>query len=315
MGDQDRSTTWTRAFRRRAVEAFGVSRATIHHWTETGQLDRDLAAGERVCTATAGGVRSLQGDHRLLEAFPKLSAKRLFDEVRAALPGRLRPREGLRACDPAARARRGAGPVRDAAGAPGPGGLRDVHASLGPALCLGDRPRLLPAAVAGQTMAVLMEALESAFDQFGAGGAAVRPDARCGAVRRSRRRRRPGTEREFLRFAAHWGFLPRSGIDEGQGGAPDSLHSRELLLRPLFVNDDDLNEQAARCWRARPTSPARHDGGTSHRPVRARRAGGASPAIGPYRRLAPPGPETQRLLSATVEVERRPLSVYAEALQ
>ena len=26
---------------------FGVSRATIHHWTETGQLDRDLAAGAR----------------------------------------------------------------------------------------------------------------------------------------------------------------------------------------------------------------------------------------------------------------------------
>ena len=26
---------------------FGVSRATIHHWSETGQLDRDLAAGAR----------------------------------------------------------------------------------------------------------------------------------------------------------------------------------------------------------------------------------------------------------------------------
>ena len=41
-------------------------------------------------------------------------------------------------------------------------------------------------------------------------------------------------------------------------------------------------------------------------------------AIGPYRRLGlrqAPEPAPQRLLSATVEVERRPLSVYAEALQ
>ena len=41
-------------------------------------------------------------------------------------------------------------------------------------------------------------------------------------------------------------------------------------------------------------------------------------AIGPYRRLGlrqAPEPAPQRLLPATVEVERRPLSVYAEALQ
>ncbi len=35
-----------------------------------------------------------------------------------------------------------AGPVRDAGGAPGPGGLRDVHAPLGPSPCPGDRARL-----------------------------------------------------------------------------------------------------------------------------------------------------------------------------
>ena len=67
---------------------FGVNRRTIHSWVETGQLDRDLSAG-------AGGYRRRPPVvHKLdtykaiidarLEEFPKLSAKRLFDEVRAA---------------------------------------------------------------------------------------------------------------------------------------------------------------------------------------------------------------------------------------
>ena len=45
---------------------------------------------------------------------------------RGGLSGRLQARAGLRAGDAAARAGRGAGPVRDAGGAAGPGRLRDV---------------------------------------------------------------------------------------------------------------------------------------------------------------------------------------------
>ncbi|MYI68126.1 MAG: hypothetical protein F4103_05020 [Boseongicola sp. SB0673_bin_14] len=66
---------------------FGVSRRTIHHWVATGQLDHDLAAG-----ATRPALRRRRS-HKLepykpmndarLEAFPKLSAQRLFDEVRS----------------------------------------------------------------------------------------------------------------------------------------------------------------------------------------------------------------------------------------
>ena len=67
---------------------FGVSRRTIHNWVGTGQLDRDLAARcARVFAPSAGGHKLAPYkaiiDARL-EAFPKLSAKRLFDEVRAA---------------------------------------------------------------------------------------------------------------------------------------------------------------------------------------------------------------------------------------
>ena len=54
---------------------FGVNRRTIHNWVDTGQLDRDLAAGARGYSPRPPVA---------LEAFPKLSAKRLFDEVRAA---------------------------------------------------------------------------------------------------------------------------------------------------------------------------------------------------------------------------------------
>ena len=60
----------------------------IHHWTETGQLDRDLAAGARGYAPRPLVAHKLDPYKAIidarLEAFPKLSAKRLFDEVRAA---------------------------------------------------------------------------------------------------------------------------------------------------------------------------------------------------------------------------------------
>ncbi len=68
---------------------FGVSRRTIHEWTETGQLDRDvLPGGARYKPRPPMGHKldPYKGiiDARL-EEYPKLSAKRLFDEIRAAV--------------------------------------------------------------------------------------------------------------------------------------------------------------------------------------------------------------------------------------
>ena len=67
---------------------FGVNRRTIHNWNDTGQLDRDLAAGARGYTPRPPVAHKLDPYKAIidarLEAFPKLSAKRLFDEVRAA---------------------------------------------------------------------------------------------------------------------------------------------------------------------------------------------------------------------------------------
>ena len=67
---------------------FGVNRRTLHNWVDTGQLDRDLAAGARGYSPRPPVAHKLDPYKAIidarLEAFPKLSAKRLFDEVRAA---------------------------------------------------------------------------------------------------------------------------------------------------------------------------------------------------------------------------------------
>ena len=67
---------------------FGVNRRTIHKWVDAGQLDQDLAAGARGYSPRPPVAHKLDPYKAIidarLEAFPKLSAKRLFDEVRAA---------------------------------------------------------------------------------------------------------------------------------------------------------------------------------------------------------------------------------------
>ena len=85
-----------------------------------------------------------------------------------------------------------------------------------------------------------------------------------------------------------------------------------------FVNDEDLNEQAL-LW-LEGTANLRRHGTTGERPVeRFERdeRGALLPLAGcPYRRLGArqlPKP-ARRLLPVTVDVERRPLSAYAEAV-
>ena len=67
---------------------FGVSRRTIHEWIETCQLDRHLSSGWTRYAARPQGEQRLDPYKGIIESrlgeFPKLSAQRLFDEVRAA---------------------------------------------------------------------------------------------------------------------------------------------------------------------------------------------------------------------------------------
>ena len=90
MGDQDvvEALSGPGRLEGGVVEAVRGEPSDIHYWIETGQLDQDLAAGARGYTPRPPVAHKLDPykgiiDARL-EAFPKLSAKRLFDEVRAA---------------------------------------------------------------------------------------------------------------------------------------------------------------------------------------------------------------------------------------
>ena len=155
---------------------FGVNRRTIHNWVDTGQLDRDLAAGARGYSPRPPVAHKLAPYKAIidarLEAFPKLSAKRLFDEVRAAgYPGcysrvndyvrATRPREPVETLvrfeTPAGRQ----GQV-DFGTFTLPWGRR--HALV---IVLGYSRLLWLHFYTRQTMPVLMEGLESAFDRFG----------------------------------------------------------------------------------------------------------------------------------------------------
>ena len=314
---------------------FGVSRTTIHHWVKTGQLERELLAGPRGYSPRPPVAHKLDPykgiiDARL-EAFLKLSAKRLFDEVRAAgYPGSYesvkiyvratRPREPVDA------------PVRfeTPAGRQGqvdfgtftlPWGRR--HALV---IVLGYSRLLWLRFYPRQTMAVLMEALESAFDRFGGVPEELLFDQMRAVVLSDDRASGGGLvlNAEFLRFAAHWGFMPRScrpyrARTKGKVERPIRYIRDGFFYGREFANDDDLNEQAAGWLEA--TANVRRHATTGERPVerfeRDERAALLPLAVAPYRRLGlrqapPPRP---RHVAATVDVERRPLSVYAEALQ
>ena len=314
---------------------FGVSRRTIHEWVVTGQLDRDLSSGGSRYSPRPRVPHKLDPyagiiDSRL-EEFPGLSAQRLFDEVRAAgYPGgysrvrdyvrAVRPRE---APEPVVRFETPAGRQGqvDFATFTLPWGRRYAlvvvlsHSRL---LWLCFYPR--------QTMAVLTGGLETAFERFGGVPEELLFD-QMRAVVLSDRRVGGGElvlNAEFLRFAAHWGFAPRAcrpyrARTKGKVERPIRYIRESFFYGRAFVNDEDLNEQAPG-W-AEGTANVRRHGTTGERPVdrfeRDERGALGPLASRPYRRLGVDRAvePARRRVPETVEVERRPLRVYAEAVR
>ena len=200
---------------------FGVSRRTLHEWIESSQLDRDLSSGGARYSPRPPVPHKLDPyagiiDSRL-EEFPELSAKRLFDEVRAAgyAGSYSRVRDYVRAVRP----RPLVEPVvrfETPAGRQGqvdfgtftlPWGRR--HALV---VVLSHSRLLWLRFYRRQTMTVLTAGLESAFERFGGVPmellfdqmrAVVLSDDRVGGGELV-------LNAEFLRFAAHWGFHPRA---------------------------------------------------------------------------------------------------------
>ena len=305
---------------------FGVSRRTIHAWIESGQLDRDLSSGEARYSLRPRVAHKLR-----LGEFPMLSAKRLFEEVRGAgyEGGYSRVRDYVREVRP----RRPREPLvrfETPAGRQGqvdfgtfrlPWGRR--YALL---VVLGYSRLLWLRFFARQTMSVLVEGLESAFERFGGVPEELLFD-QMRAVVLSDDRASGGElilNAEFLRFAAHWGFAPRScrayrAQTKGKVERPIRYLRGSFFYGREFLNDADLNEQAERWLEG--TANVRRHGTTGERPVdrfeRSERQALRPLASQPYRRLAAgqAPASARRAPLQTVKVQRRSLRVYSEAVK
>ena len=314
---------------------FGVSRRTIHSWIESGQLERDLSSGGSQYSPRPRSPHKLDPYKELiavrLDEFPKLSAKRLFDEVRALGydGGYSRVRDHVRAVRPRAPE---APLVRFETPAGHQGqvdfgrfklswGIR--HALL---VVLGYSRLLWLRFYSRQTMPVLFEGLEAAFERFGGVPRELLFDQMRSVVVSDDRFSGGGlvVNAEFLRFAAHWGFVPRAcqpyrAQTKGKVERPIGYVRTGFFYGREFINDADLNEQAER-W-VEGTANVRLHGTTRERPTdrfeRDERQALRPLALAPYRRLGSP-PATvepsRPVLATTVQVQRRPLRDYSEAV-
>ena len=314
---------------------FGVNRRTIHRWVEGGQLERELLGGGTQYTARPAAGHKLDPYKGIidvrLEEFPRLSAKRLFDEVRAAgyTGGYVRVWDYVRA-------RRPREPVEAVVRFETPAGRQGQVDFATFTLPWGRRYALVMVLSHSrllwlrfyrrQTMAVLIEGLESAFGWFGGVPQELLFD-QMRAVVLSDGRASGGElvlNAEFLRFAAHWRFRTRAcrpyrAQTKGKVERPIRYIRDSFFYGREFLNDEDLNEQAL-LW-LEGTANVRRHATTGERPVerfeRDERGALLPLASHPYRRLgAPRLPQpARRLLPVTADVGRRLLRVYAEAVQ
>lgn len=155
---------------------YGVSERTIRRWISTGRLDRDLSSGEARYSRRPRVAHKLDPYkgiilERLLK-FPRLSARRLFDEAVAAgyeggysrvqqFVREVRPREPIETVVRYETPPGHQGQV-DFGTFSLPWGKR--HALL---VALGHSRLLWLRFYSRQTMEVLLEGLESAFSRFG----------------------------------------------------------------------------------------------------------------------------------------------------
>ena len=310
----------------------GVSRRTIYHWIKTGQMERDIGAG-RVERRSIPPRAQLLDPYKgiiveRLAAYPKLTVRRLYEEVRAAgYPGGYsRVRDYVRLVRPSELP----APVERFETAPGHQGQVDFGTFTLPwgrrhalVVVLGYSRLLWLRFYSRQTMAVLIEGLERAFADFGGVPAELLVDQMRSVVLSDNREGNGGLElnAEFLRFAIHWGFKTRScrayrAQTKGKVERPIRYLRESFFYGRTFVNDEDLNDQTEQ-WLERVANVRCH-GTTKERPVdrfeRDERSTLKILANRPYRHLgASDSPSsTQRAAPATIQVEKRSLREYSQ---
>ena len=328
----------------------GISERTIRRWIADGELDRDLDQAPRYKPRPPRPTK-LDPYKEILQTrladYPELSAVRLFDEVRAAgYPGgygqvrafvrQVRPKP---APEPVVRFETPPGHQAqvDFAEFTFPWGKRYAFVAV-----LGYSRLLFVRFSARQDMRALFAGLEAAFDSFGGVPREVLFDQMKSVITADLRLLggQVVVNEEFLRFAAHWGFRPRAcrpyrAQTKGKVERPIRYVRGNFAYGRDLVGDDHLADELGR-WLER--ANGRVHGTTREVPrerfERDERAVLLAPAPRPYRSLVlrpdagrigsarpaagTPGAEThdvvpERVVSAPrlVDVERRPLSVYA----
>jgi transposase len=311
------------------AERLGISRRTVYHWISTGQLERDLAADvayrPRPPVPTKLDPYKSLVDARLAE-FPELTAVRLFAEVQAAgyggsLTQLKRYVRRIRPTPPPEPVRRFETPPGqqaqvDFARFRVPWGVR--YALL---VVLGYSRLLWLRFGARQDLPTLCAGLEAAFHSFGGVPAELLFDQMRAVVLRDLRLAGSAltTNAEFRRFAAHWGFRiracrPYRAQTKGKVERPIRYLRQSFFYGRTFVSDADLNAQVER-WLATVANQRIHQ--TTHVQPAERFAREEQPLLQP---LAPRpyqalvlAPTFRRPAerSAPVQVEQRPLTVYA----
>jgi transposase len=313
---------------------FGVSRRTVYHWIETAQLDRDLDDEAVSYKARPPVPRKLDAFRGIIEArlqmYPRLTAQRLLEEIRADgyAGGYTRLKDYVREIRP----RQLDEPVQRFETPAGFQGQVDFAAFNLPwgrryalVIVLGYSRLLWLRFFARQSMQVLFAGLESAFEAFGGVPQELLFDQMRAVVIDDNRLSNGALvlNAEFLRFAAHWGFRPRAcrpyrAKTKGKVERPIRYLRESFFYGRTFLNDADLNAQAER-WLATTANRRRHRT-TGESPQlrfdRDERVALKALASAPYPRLHSVTPSApSKKPSHQIEVQRRPLSVYAEAVR
>jgi len=315
------------------AKKLGISRWTVHHWTATGQLDRELddekvvyksrPAVSRKIDPYMGIINDRLGD------YPKLSAVRLFDEIRAAgyEGGYTQVKEYVRKvrpvpeAEPVIRFETPAGHQTqvDFARFRFPWGIRYALLVV---LCYS---RLLWVKFyRRQDMVTLMRGLEEAFSFFGGVTAECLFDQMKSVIIEDRREESGALLHniEFTRFANHWGFKiracrPYRAQTKGKVERPIRYLRENFVYGREFVGDADLDAQLS-VWLDEVANVRIHQTTKEQPVVRFLRDEAAvlQPlAARSYQRVgASAGQKVTKRVEVVpfIEVQRRPLAVYSQ---
>ncbi len=318
--------------KRALAQKLGISRRTIYHWIDTGQLDRDLdeeAVRYKSRPAIARKIDPYRGIiNSRLEAFPRLSAVRLYQEILAdgyagsytQLKDYVRQVRPL-TVEPLVRFETPAGQQAQADFAH----FRLPWGRRWALLVVLSYSRLLWLRFfRRQSMHTLFSGLQQAFGYFGGVPREVLFDQMKAVILEDQRLEGgPLVENlEFLRFAHHWQSRPRAcrayrAKTKGKVERPIRYVRENFFYGRSFLNDADLDAQAQR-WLDEVANVRVH-ATTGQRPLerfqQEEQAALLPLAARPYRSLVFPlfrDPPAATKLVPRFQVERRALQVYSQ---